>query len=45
MMKKMAITVWATVWYYFDVLIVVALLVASLVMTYRLGYVHGTYGL
>lgn len=44
MMKKMAITAWATVWYYFDVLLVAALLVGSLVMTYRLGYLHGMYG-
>lgn len=48
-MKKMAITTWATVWYYkeeiMEVAILAALLAGCLFATYRLGYVHGTYGL
>lgn len=48
-MKKMAITAWATAWYYREVLIEMAILavlmVGSLYYTYHLGYLHGTYGL
>ena len=49
MMKKMAITTWATVWYYkeelLELLAIGTLLVGSLYYTYRLGYLHGMYGL
>lgn len=48
MMKKMAITAWATVWYYKEELmeaaILAALVAGSLFYTYRLGYLHGMYG-
>lgn len=48
MMKRMAITTWATVWYYkeelIELAIIGALLVGSLFGTYRLGYLHGMYG-
>lgn len=49
MMKEMAILAWATVWYYREELIDLAIAVAFLAMfwytTYRLGYLHGMYGL